>query len=181
MLSGVIFLNKKYGCMRLYKLYIMIRVSVTTYSLQNAIQQPRLQITQIWTLHVLQKQVELRTREVRPPPRFRVQTRVARTQASCLTSHLGPLRAAWEVRCLPRIATGGQPRAHVVCALLHKDRLVCCVSALRSHQASQSSEVERYTPRVNSTISDPYYVSGGSEERGKRGNAQRGYTRACER
>jgi hypothetical protein len=93
-------------------------------------------------------------REVRPPARPHVQTRVGRTQASYLTAR-SVLRAVSETRGSLRLATGHHPRAHVVCALPHKDKVAFYVPSLRCRQASQSNTAEQYIPRVRSTTSDP--------------------------
>ena len=97
-------------------------------------------------------------REVPPPTRPRVQTRVDRTQASYLTAH-SVLRAVSETRGSLRPATGRHPRAHVVCALPHNDKVAFYMPSLRCRQASQSNAAEQYTQSVRSTTGDGSYVS----------------------
>jgi hypothetical protein len=162
------------------------------YTLQyNIIQYPRLEqsLTQISPLDATQTlaQVQHRMREVRRPADLRVQTQVARTQASCVTAHSDLLLTAKETRGSRERATDRHPRdAHVVCAFPHTDRLVYAVSSLRSHRSSQCSAVEPYTQHVRSTAGDDgSNISPGSlrsERKGiKRGDAPRVYAQACAR
>jgi hypothetical protein len=68
--------------MRLYKLYVMISTVGKCYNMVSIQYNNRVyEITQIWRLDAA-TEAEVRTQEVHPPARLRVQTRVARTQAS---------------------------------------------------------------------------------------------------
>ena len=96
-------------------------------------------------------QVQRRTREVRLPADLRVQTRVARTQASCVTVRLDLHLKAKVIRDLRQLATDRHPHTPVVCAFPHTDRLACAVPSLRSHRSTPCSAVEPYTQHERST------------------------------